>query len=479
MAAAGVPASAITPAVDARLIEVDGPSLRFRHPLIRSAIQQRATVEDRQRAHRALAAVVDDFDRAAWHRAAATGSPDESVAALLDDAAERAIRRGALTVAVAALQRAATLSADGRARGTRLLRAADVANELGRMDVIGQLLAEAEPIDVPALEDRRQAWITALALSGPRSPREKANLRSVVAAARRAGEDGQADLGLALLQFASSRSWWIDPGVEIRSQIAAAARALAPDPDDARGIFLSAIAPEDHIDELLAYLDERSGSPEPVTGVDARRLATAALWVGALDLAVDYFTASIAALRNEGRLGLLASALIAHAYSSAHLGKLTTVASDVDEGLRLGIETRQPFFVATGDVAQAMYLAFRGDIDGAEARIAEGERVVLRRRPPVYLPRRDMPAGSSTSRPAATTRPTSSSVTCSTLITRPITRLSPAGRPRTSSTRRPRPITLGKPRPSFVASRRRRPDEDAVVADRGRVRASGARGHDR
>jgi hypothetical protein len=35
VAAAGVPPSAITPAVDARLIEVDGPSLRFRHPLIR------------------------------------------------------------------------------------------------------------------------------------------------------------------------------------------------------------------------------------------------------------------------------------------------------------------------------------------------------------------------------------------------------------------------------------------------------------
>ena len=48
-----------------------------------------------------------------------------------------------------------------------------------------------------------------------------------------------------------------------------------------------------------------------MTGGDARRLATAALWVGALDLAVDYFTASIAALRDEGRLGLLARSLIA------------------------------------------------------------------------------------------------------------------------------------------------------------------------
>ena len=175
-----------------------------------------------------------DFDRAAWHRAAATDAPDESVAALLDAAADRAIRRGALTVAVAALQRAATLSADGRERGTRLLRAADVANEIGHMDVIAQMLAEAEPIDVPVLEDRRQAWITALSLSGPRSPREKAKLRSVVAAAQRAGEDGQADLGLALLQFASARSWWLDPGAEIRSQIAGCSARSSPDPDRLR-----------------------------------------------------------------------------------------------------------------------------------------------------------------------------------------------------------------------------------------------------
>ena len=87
-----------------RLIEIDGSSLRFRHPLIRSAIQQRATLEDQQRGHPALAGVVGDFDRAAWHRAAAPDVPDESVAALLDAAADRAIRRGALVVAVDALR---------------------------------------------------------------------------------------------------------------------------------------------------------------------------------------------------------------------------------------------------------------------------------------------------------------------------------------------------------------------------------------
>jgi DNA-binding CsgD family transcriptional regulator len=376
VAAAGVPASATTPAIDARLIEVDGSSLRFRHPLIRSAIQQRATVGEQHAAHVALAAVVGDVDRAAWHRAAATDLPDESVAALLDAAADRAIRRGALVIAVEALQRAATLSADGRARGTRLLRAVDVANEIGRIDVIAQMLAGAEPIDVPALEDRRQAWVTALSLSGPRSRSEVAKLSSLVAAAQQAGQDGEADLGLALLQFASARSWWVDPGPEIRSQIAGAARELA-EPTDSRVIFLSSIAPEEHVDELLVQLADRVGSGEPVNGNDARRYGTAALWLGALDLAVGFFSASLAGLRQEGRLGLLARSLTIRAFTSVHLGAFGTVSSDLDEGGRLGLETRQPFYLATADVSHAIYLAYRGDIDGAEARLRDVERVTL------------------------------------------------------------------------------------------------------
>jgi len=96
-----------------------------------------------------------------------------------------------------------------------------------------------------------------------------------------------------------------------------------------------------------------------------------------LDLVVDFFSASIAGLRQEGRLGLLARSLTVRAFGSVHLGTLETVASDLDEGLRLGIETGQPFYLATANVSQAIYLAYRGDIDGAEAQIRDVERVTL------------------------------------------------------------------------------------------------------
>jgi DNA-binding CsgD family transcriptional regulator len=377
LAAAGVPRAAVEAAVTARLVQVDGSTIRFRHPLIRSTIHQRASPDEQRRAHAALAGVVGDADRVAWHRAAATDVPDETVASLLDQTAERAMRRGARMVAVEALERAAALSEDGHARGLRLLRAVHAANDVGRMDVIARALAESPPLETPDLEDRRQAWIIALSLSGPRSPRELEDLRAVVAAASRAGDDGERDLGLALLQFASARSWWVDPGVEVRSEIASAACQLAPDPRDARGLLIRAIAPEHHIDTVKAQVVERAASTEPVGGIDGRRFATAALWVGALPVAVDLYGVAITGLRREGRLGLLARALIVRALASNYLGTLASVPSDLDEGHRLGIETRQRFYLATANGAQAMYMASRGDVEGAEASIREVERIIV------------------------------------------------------------------------------------------------------
>ncbi|MFI0942209.1 AAA family ATPase [Streptomyces sp. NPDC021020] len=131
---AGVPD--LPPAQDAGLVTVDGTLLRFRHPLVRAAIHQRASLPERLAAHRALAAAADperDADHRAWHLAAAATGPDEAAAAALERTAGRARERSGHTAAAAAYDRAARLSTDPPARLRRLLLAAESASEAGEI----------------------------------------------------------------------------------------------------------------------------------------------------------------------------------------------------------------------------------------------------------------------------------------------------------------------------------------------------------
>src|SRR5690242_18225298 len=69
----GIGVAAAAPAELAGLLEL-GTRVRFRHPLVRSAVYAAATLVDRQAAHGALAEATDpvaDPDRRAWHRAQA------------------------------------------------------------------------------------------------------------------------------------------------------------------------------------------------------------------------------------------------------------------------------------------------------------------------------------------------------------------------------------------------------------------------
>ncbi|MFI8008115.1 AAA family ATPase [Streptomyces sp. NPDC086010] len=88
----GIGIEAVTPAVSAELVRIDD-HVRFRHPLVRSAVYWVASSEERCRAHRALAEATDagtDPDRRAWHAAQGTQRADEDVAVRLEHSAGRA-----------------------------------------------------------------------------------------------------------------------------------------------------------------------------------------------------------------------------------------------------------------------------------------------------------------------------------------------------------------------------------------------------
>ena len=138
-------------AADARLLDI-GANVRFRHPLVRSAVYRAAAVKDRRDVHAALAAATDpdtDPDRRAWHRAHATAGPDEAVADELISSADRALRRGGVAAAAAFWERAVALTPDPGDRAARALIAAEAKHAAGDFQAAQALLAAAEigPLD--------------------------------------------------------------------------------------------------------------------------------------------------------------------------------------------------------------------------------------------------------------------------------------------------------------------------------------------
>jgi DNA-binding CsgD family transcriptional regulator len=147
----GITGAALEPAESAGLIEIDS-RVRFRHPLVRSAIYRAAAPNDRRRVHRALGEATDaqvDPDRRAWHLAEAATGPDEDVASELERAADRAQARGGLAAAAAFHERSALLTSDPDRRAQRLLAAAGAKRDSGALDAALGLLVEvgAGPLD--------------------------------------------------------------------------------------------------------------------------------------------------------------------------------------------------------------------------------------------------------------------------------------------------------------------------------------------
>nr|MDT0664339.1 LuxR family transcriptional regulator [Micromonospora sp. DSM 115978] len=147
-------------AIDAGLVEIQGGQLRFRHPLARSAVYRSVSDFARLTIHSAFAAALaDDPDRRVWHLSAATLGSDEDVCGELAVAADRALERGALGVAVKDLDRAAQLTDNPARRSSLLLRAAELASELYDRGVAVQLAAKAGPAQVDVVDRCRLALV--------------------------------------------------------------------------------------------------------------------------------------------------------------------------------------------------------------------------------------------------------------------------------------------------------------------------------
>ncbi|HEY2654330.1 MAG TPA: LuxR C-terminal-related transcriptional regulator, partial [Solirubrobacteraceae bacterium] len=365
---------AVVPAIEAQLVEVDGHTIRFRHPLVRSAIHQAASVAEHHAAHAALAQVLaHDPDRRVWHRAAAALGTDPEVALELEQAAGRAQRRGAGVLAVAAFERAADLTNEPARRGALLLRAAVSASELGRSELVVRLLREADSLELTSHDRARWTWLVAAFRQG--NGGDPARVRILVETAARMLAERDTDLALDLLSVAAFRCFASEPGEQARREVLLVADQIGACSSDPRLLLIQAYtAPV----ERGSLVIDRLTHVTPSTDRDAfYLLGRAAQVVGAFDRASALLATSAARLREQGRLGLLAQVLVSRASAAARLGDWSIAVPAAAEGGRLAGETGQPLWQAGAQAAAAMVAALRGEQTLVEELTGEAERFAL------------------------------------------------------------------------------------------------------
>ncbi|MGQ0803973.1 MAG: ATP-binding protein [Actinomycetota bacterium] len=168
-AALGHDLAALEPAETAGVVRIGGDRIEFAHPLVRSAVYYGASPAERRDAHGHLARALPgerETERRAWHLAAAALGPDEKVAALLEQTAADARRRGGLTAAASAFERAAQLSPDAEEKARRLLGAGEALWLSGQLDRAVPVLDTARATtrdpglrgDVTILRGQAEIW---------------------------------------------------------------------------------------------------------------------------------------------------------------------------------------------------------------------------------------------------------------------------------------------------------------------------------
>ncbi|HUE27082.1 MAG TPA: AAA family ATPase [Solirubrobacteraceae bacterium] len=373
----GITDAALEPAEAAGLIEIDD-RVRFRHPLVRSAIYRWATAEQRRRVHWALAEATDaqvDPDRRAWHLAEAAGAPDEGVATELERGAGRAQARGGLAAAAAFLERASGLTPEPARRAQRALAAAQTKFEAGALDDALAVLAKADVGQLDALQRARVNLLRGQIAFAARRGRDAPPL--LLSAAR---ELESLDPKLARATYLDALTAALFAGRFVRggSALEVSQAVLggpgSPQPPDAADLLLDGLA-------LLITDGPSIATPVLKRAVSAFRAkeipeeSVRWLWLaGQLAGFIwdyegwdDLTGRQIQAARDEGALATLALALNARAPIQILTGELQAGAALVEEADALSEVTGRAMSYAGLPLD-----AFRGREDEATPRIETG-----------------------------------------------------------------------------------------------------------
>ncbi|MFF5344065.1 AAA family ATPase [Streptomyces althioticus] len=385
-----------TPARTAGLIDFYG-YLRFRHPLVRSAVYHQADIEERRAVHRALAAATDpdlDPDRRAWHAAQAASGPDEEVAAGLEQAAGRARQRGGIAAEAVLLERAALVTPDLWSRGRRAVAAAEAYFSAAEPDRATEQATLAELCPLSSLDRARLARLRARVLfARSRSDEAAPLLLEAAAQFTAAGSPLARETYLEAISATIFAGRVHGPTGARAAAAAARASGAPPSGSEAADLLLAGVA---------AILTEGSetglkalrGALNLLAQEDLRTREATMRWLLLAPVALETFihypwdlhawetlaTRAVRLARDIGALGALPPALIYASGVQIHKGDFAEAARMIDEADAIAAATGH----APHKYASLVLAAWRGDADAA-AHVIESARTSALQRGEVSL----------------------------------------------------------------------------------------------
>ena len=166
--------------------------------------------------------------------------PDEAVATELDAVAERAGRAGANETALRAFEAAARASEDASRGAGRLLRAVELAHDLGQRERTLQILGELDTGALETAERPRLDWIREVVTGGAWTGGDR--IGAFVAIARRMADAGDRRRAMGILVSIALRAWWSNLDPTSRAAVAEAADHVQTDVNDPTYLSVSALA---------------------------------------------------------------------------------------------------------------------------------------------------------------------------------------------------------------------------------------------
>jgi DNA-binding CsgD family transcriptional regulator len=387
LAAAAIPgltAGALAPAEAAGLIRLDAPGPEFAHPLVRSAVYHAASFAERAAAHRQVAgALGDQPDRYAWHLAAATPDPDEGVAALLEDSAAQAQRRGGIAAAAQAMERAAELSPGQQDKARRLLAAAGLALPAGQADWVRELAGQV--LTLTSDPDLRLAARLFIGWSLLWSNRNAEALDMLISVATEASPRLPAVAWDAIGKAAAVAHQTGLPDARARVRAALDAVDALGEPVPLGGNWPAAGSADEYRIWIRACTDPFGARVDTLPGLqglagesvtDPDKVGGAAWILDETELAVTVLRAALSELRSPGVRGASGAVLSVLEWACIDSGRWDDALAAAREASDIAAAYRMETVAGSADVATATVAAMRGHHDQVGPLLARARAAV-------------------------------------------------------------------------------------------------------